>query len=424
MNFLKRNWPALTLLTLTGINLFNYIDRQVFSAVLTPIKNELHFTDGELGGLATAFMIGYFATSPLFGYLGDRFARKWLIVSGVVVWSAGTILSGTAHGLWSLVAFRVLVGLGEASYGTSSPGWIADLFPAGWRNNALSIFYAAIPVGSALGYIGGGAIAARYGWREAFWMAGVAGLLPVLALLILPEPRRGASEEASDATVGITGEGIELKAGHAAKGWSSYLDLCKNPLYALLVLGYVGQTFTLGGFAVWAPTFLQRVRGMSVESAGWFFGSSLVVTGLTATLLGGWLATWWRKRNPAAYAWVLGWGTLLGAPAAFAAFMLPDPAMARVALVVSMFLLFLSTGPVNTLILETAGVGARAAAMALSIFCTHLFGDLPSPWLVGIVSDHVGIAKAVLLLPGALVAAAIFWLWLALKMRAPQPERN
>ena len=407
MNESKRNWPLLTLLTLTGINLFNYLDRQVLSAVLTPIKEEFQLTDGQLGSLATAFMLGYFLTAPLFGYLGDKFPRKWLIATGVVVWSLGTVLSGVAHGFWSLIAFRVIVGLGEASYGTISPGWIADLYPPARRNNALSIFYAAVPVGSALGYIAGGVIAVHYGWRAAFWAAGAAGLIFVAGLLALKEPERGAVDAPEDPDTIAQ-----------PKGWGSYLDLVRRPLFVLLVLGYVGQTFTLGGFAIWAPTFLYRIHGMSLDKAAWFFGLSLVITGLTATLLGGWVATQWRKRNPAAYAWVLGGSVVMGVPATFAAFLIPDPFFSKVMMIVSMFLLFLSTGPVNTLILETVPVRARAAAMAACIFCIHLMGDLPSPWLVGELSDRVGLKDAVLILPCALVFAAVFWLWLAGKMQA------
>ena len=116
----------------------------------------------------------------------------------------------------------------------------------------------------------------------------------------------------------------------------NYRELLRRPRYVLLVLGYVGQTFTLGGFAIWAPTFLYRVHGMTLERAAWFFGLSLVATGLIATLLGGWLSTLWHKRNPAAYAWVLGLSTLAGAPVAFAAFALPDPGLARVMMVAAM----------------------------------------------------------------------------------------
>ena len=408
MNTPQRNWPLLTLLTLTGINLFNYLDRQVLPAVLTPLKEELHLSDGQLGWVATAFMLGYFATSPFFGYLGDRFPRKWLIASGVAVWSVGTVLSGTAHGFWSLVMFRVLVGLGEASYGTISPGWIADLYSPARRNNALSLFYTAIPVGSALGYIVGGAVAAHYGWRSAFWWAGAPGFLLAIALLALPEPKRGASDAP-------TTEGADDTP--APKGLQGYASLLKRPLYVILVLGYVAQTFAIGGFAFWGPTFLHRVHGMALEQADRFFGLSLVVTGLVATLLGGFVSTAWHKRNPAAYAWVLGLSALGAAPAACAAFLLQNDELARVMMVAAMFLLFLPAGPVNTLILETVPVAMRASAMAASIFAIHFFGDLWSPQLVGFLSDEAGLKRAVLLLPGSLVFAAFFWLWLARRMQ-------
>ncbi len=405
MNAPQRNWPLLTLLILTGINLFNYLDRQVLPAVLTPLKDELKLSDGELGWVATAFMLGYFLTSPFFGYLGDRFPRKWLIAAGVAVWSAGTVLSGTAHGFWSLVMFRVLVGLGEASYGTISPGWIADLYSPERRNNALSIFFTAIPVGSALGYIVGGAVAAHYGWRSAFWWAGLPGFVLAVVLLFLKEPERGASE-----AVGAQAATPAEKQG--------YLSLLGRPLYVLVVLGYVAQTFTLGGFAFWAPTFLHRVHGMDLQTADHFFGLSLVVTGLVATLLGGFISTAWHKRNPAAYAWVLGLSAAAAAPAGCAAFLLQDAFLARVMMVIAMFLLFLPSGPVNTLILETVPVTMRASAMAASIFSIHLFGDLWSPQLVGVLSDRMGLKDAVLVLPCALVFAAVFWLWLAGKMQA------
>ncbi|MEI6862009.1 MAG: MFS transporter, partial [Verrucomicrobiota bacterium] len=154
----KISLPWFALLALTGLNLFNYLDRQVLSAVVPRIQTEFHLTDNRVGSLATAFMLGYFVTSPFFGWLGDRMARKWLIAGGVAVWSLGTVFSGLAGGFWSLVAFRVLVGFGEASYATLSPSWIADLYAPARRNNALAFFYIAIPVGAALGQIIGGRV--------------------------------------------------------------------------------------------------------------------------------------------------------------------------------------------------------------------------------------------------------------------------
>jgi MFS family permease len=403
----KPIWPAGSLAVLAGINLLNYLDRYMLPAVLTPIKGELHLSDSRLGALGSAFMLGYFLTSPIFGYLGDRLPRKHLIAIGVVVWSIGTVFSGRAGVYGELVLFRVLVGVGEASYGTISPAWIADLYARRWRNNALSIFYAAIPVGSALGYLTGGIIAAHWGWRSAFYAAGAPGLVLGLGLLRMREPARGASEP---------DEGLRAAA---PRGLRAYAALFRIRPYLLVVAGYVAQTFALGGFAFWAPTFLYRMHGMSVQSAAVFFGESLIVTGLVATVLGGLLATAWQRRSPAGYARVLALSALAAVPFSLAAFLIPGATLAKAALIGAMFLIFIPTGPVNTLILETVPAGMRASAMAASIFAIHLFGDLESPNLVGVISDRLGgdLQRAVLwTLPVALAASAVFWSRLALEL--------
>src|SRR5712691_1404252 len=187
----KQLTPFWLLSILTGLNLLNYLDRFVLNAVRTPLASDFKIGYGDSGRTVTAFMIGYFLTAPFFGYLGDRLSRKWLIAFGIFVWSLGTLLTGFASGFAMLLLFRVLVGLGEASYATISPSLISDAFAATRRNNALTIFYVAIPVGAALGYIMGGEISSNWGWRYAFIWAGVPGLLLALVLLPFREPQRG-----------------------------------------------------------------------------------------------------------------------------------------------------------------------------------------------------------------------------------------
>ncbi|HWF17628.1 MAG TPA: MFS transporter, partial [Verrucomicrobiae bacterium] len=270
--------PAWMLTILSGLNLFNYLDRYVLSAVLTPLQKELHLSNGQAGRIMTAFMIGYFVTSPFFGYLGDRLPRKWLIAVGIFVWSLGTLLTGYATTFAVLLSYRVLVGLGEASYATISPSLISDEFPPERRNNALTIFYVAIPVGAALGSILGGVIAARYSWREAFIWAGAPGLLLALILLPFKEPERG---------------GMEGKAAECAKRptVTDILNLFRVKNYMLVVWGYTAYTFALGAFGFWGPTFLTRVHNVAVKDAGTFFGAVLVVAGLLGTLLTGYATT-------------------------------------------------------------------------------------------------------------------------------------
>jgi len=397
-------WPAATLAVLTGLNLCNYLDRYVLPAMATPMERELGLSDTQFGFVLTAFMLGYFTTSPLFGYLGDRMPRKWLVVGGVLVWCAGTILSGRAHGVLSLLCFRLLVGFGEASYGTSSPAWIADLYPPVRRNLALSFFYVAMPVGTALGFILGGAIAAQAGWRAAFLWAGIPGLLLAGAVTLLREPPRGALDP------------VAADRQPAPSGWAAFGRLFTFPSYRLVVAGYVAQTFALGAFANWASSFLQRAHHMEMAAADHFFGLAVVVTGFAATGIGGFWASAWQKRSPAGYAWVLALSAAGAVPFSFAAFLAPDLFWAKASLVAAMFLLFLSVGPVNTLILETVPFTLRASAMAVSIFAIDALGDLWSSPLVGWLSDRfVDLRQAILwTLPEAVVVCALFWGWLAL----------
>jgi acyl-[acyl-carrier-protein]-phospholipid O-acyltransferase/long-chain-fatty-acid--[acyl-carrier-protein] ligase len=402
----KQLTPFWILFILTGLNLLNYLDRSILNAVRTPLANDFHIGYGDSGRTVTAFMIGYFLTSPFFGYLGDRLLRKWLIAFGIFVWSLGTLLTGFAAGFAMLLLFRVLVGLGEASYATISPSLISDAFAPAKRNNALTIFYVAIPVGSALGYILGGEIATHWSWRHAFIWAGIPGLLLAVVLLPFAEPRRGQAELGANEAV-------------AKPRPRDYLQLLANADYQLVVWGYVAYTFALGAFAFWGPSFLEKVHHLSNRHAADFFGAVLVVAGLVGTLLGGFVATAWHKRNPAGYAWMLSLSVLLAVPTSLAAFCCANTTATMTLLAISMFFLFLSTGPVNTLILETVPINLRASAMALSIFMIHLFGDMWSPEIVGRLADawH-DLNKAVMLLPVALLAGGLLWLALALRTTA------
>jgi hypothetical protein len=243
----------------------------------------------------------------------------------------------------------------------------------------------------------------RYGWRAAFFFAGYPGLLLAAAMFLLREPRRGASDAA-----------VAAEAHRAAGGWRAYLELRKYPTYLLVVAGYTAQTFAMGAFSTWGPTFFHEAHQMPLESADFFFGAALAGTGLIATLAGGFAATRWQQRTGHGYAWTLGLSAVLAAPLAFATFAVDDTFVSKLLLIATMLMLFLSTGPVNTLIIETVPVTMRATSMAASIFAIHMFGDLWSPKLVGRLADQWGdLRRAVLwMLPVALVVSAFFWCWL------------
>ena len=183
---------------LLAVNLLNYIDRQALYAVFPLIKSDLQLSDTALGLLGSAFMLCYMLAAPLFGRLGDRHNRARLAAGGLVAWSLATMLSGMASSYRLLLVARSLVGVGEASFGTVSPGLVADYFPREKRGRMLSLFFLAIPVGSALGYLLGGQLGQAFGWQRAFMLVGLPGLLLALPLYFLSEPRRaGASSESS-----------------------------------------------------------------------------------------------------------------------------------------------------------------------------------------------------------------------------------
>ena len=397
----KRLSPAWTLAILTGLNLFNYVDRFVLPAVLPPLQAEMRLDDGSAGRLVSQFIFGYFISAPLFGYMGDRYSRKWLIAGGIFVWSLGTMMTGMAHTFGMLLFYRVLVGFGEASYATLSPSLISDNFKGEWRNKALTIFYVAIPVGAAIGNIMGGEIAKHYSWRHAFIWAGAPGLLLALVMLPFKEPERGHADGADP--------------GRAKPTPKDVLRLFVIPDYMLVVLGYAAYTFSVAAFGTWGPSFFVRAHGMDLAHADRFFGIMLVGTGLLGTFTGGYLASWWHTRNRAAYAWTLGISVMLATPLALMGFMVPNQLAAQGCLAAAMFLLFMSTGPVNTLTLETVPANLHASAMAVSIFTIHLLGDWKSSEIVGKLSTHWGLPKAVLVLPGFLFVAGVFWLALAFK---------
>ena len=403
--------PIALLAILGGLNLFNYFDRYILSAVLPYIQSDFRLGYGDAGRINTAFMIGYFVTSPLFGYFGDRGSRKWLIAIGIFVWSAGTVLSGFAPVFALLMLFRIFVGVGEASYASISPSLIGDSYDAKRRNMAMTIFYTAIPIGAALGNILGGVIAARAGWRVAFFWAGAPGL--ALAFCLLPFKDTPHSREA---LAGSSPSGDRVTP-------ASVFRLFRLPNYTLTIAGYAAYTFVVGAFAVWGPSYLHKINGLGQEAAATFFGAVLVVCGLVSTLVGGLIATAWQRRTPErvrAHARPLrGPGE---PPTSLVAFFSRIFALSMSAFGLSMFFLFLSTGPVNTLIVETVPGELRASAMALSIFAIHLFGDMWSPEIVGRISDYYGsLRKGVLILPIVLALAAAAWGALAARMRRDKP---
>jgi len=387
----------LALAVLTFINLFNYLDRYVISALVESLKgSELRLSDTQIGSLFTGFVIVYMLTSPLFGFLGDRQSRPRLIALGVFIWSIATCLGAFARSYATLFLARATVGIGEAAYATIAPALLADFFPREKRGRVFAIFFAAIPIGSAAGYILGGFVDQHYGWRKAFLLAGAPGILLAFLVLTLLDPPRGGQDEKS-------------ASNRQQSVRQTYATLMGNGVYSATVLGYAAYTFALGAVAFWMPAFLERIRGIPRKEATVEFGAIVVVTGFVGTFAGGWIADVLLKRWSQSYLWVSAVSSLLAAPAALIAFTSPNRTVYMSAIAVAEVLLFASTGPINSAIVNVVAPDLRATAVATSILAIHLLGDVPSPPLVGYISDRSSLSSAFLLIPVAIALSGIIW---------------
>jgi len=389
---------------LTAINLLNYLDRYLVPPLVPELKGAMALSDAQVGWLWPAFMIVYTIAAPVFGAWGDRGSRTRPIAIGVFIWSLATVLSGLAQSYQQLFAARALVGIGEAAYVAIAPALLADCFSLSARGRVYSVLNMAIPVGAALGYILGGLIGHHFGWRAAFLVCGAPGMLLAAAALRLPDPPRGVQEVQRPASG-------SLPAGAPQAGpLGVYLSLLRRAPYLLIVLGYAAYTFGLGGLGFWMPVFLERVRGVPAAMATTGFGAIVVVTGLVGTLAGGWLGDRCVRRSPQGYLWFSAAVTLAAAPFAVLALTAALPAVYYAAIVVAELLLFMSTGPINAAIANIVSPLERASAMALSMFAIHLLGDIPSPPLIGHLSDTGSLGQAVLVVPVAIAVGGFIWL--------------
>ncbi|GFO69846.1 MFS transporter [Geomonas limicola] len=396
---ISQNYRRYVLGLLLAVNLLNYIDRQVLFAVFPLLKADLNLSDTALGFLGSAFMLSYMMLAPLFGWLGDHWSRVKLAASGLVVWSLATALAGLAPGYRTLLAARATVGVGEASFGTVSPGLIADYFPKERRGEILSWFYVAIPVGSALGYLLGGILGEKFGWHAAFLMVGLPGLALALPIALLRTPPRTPAASAH----GAPDSGTDLPA----EGSGSYLDLFRNRSFVFNTLAMAAMTFAIGGLAQWIPSFLNRTHGLNVAKGNTLFGGITVLAGILGTLAGGWLGDRWQKKSPAGYLHVSGWGFLIGTPFAAWAILAPDLKSCLGAIFVAEFFLFLNTGPLNTVIINVTPPTMRAMAFAVNIFFIHALGDAFSPSILGWLSDLWNLRSALLITPLAMALSGV-----------------
>ncbi len=400
---MAKGYARYVLLLMVGINLLNYLDRYVAAAVAPQVQDELHLTNSEVGLFGTAFLLVYAIAAIPFGYWGDRGVRKTVIGVGVTIWSIATVLTGFARNYAQLFLSRAVVGIGEASYYPAGTSLMSDWFPKEQRARVMSLWGAGSTIGIALGYAGGGYIADVLGWRAAFFIAGIPGLLLAFLAFQMREPLRGAVEKAGPAV-----------ARTAEASFRKFLDLLKIPTLRATIISQTLLFFVLASNAFWLPTVLQRRFEMSSTRAGLLSGAVIVVGGLIGTLAGGWLADRRALKSPGAHLETGIVGFLAGAVLIAIAIVSPlnvgpIPVFVPVFLV-TVVCLYLYSGPFTAVAQNVVSPGLRASAVTLLLFIAHVFGDSHAPFDIGYLSDRFGGNLTLALLitsPTLLVLAAV-----------------
>jgi MFS transporter, Spinster family, sphingosine-1-phosphate transporter len=446
-NVSRYSYYALSVLTL--MNFLNYIDRQALPAVAPAMQRELGLTDTELGAMEAALLLSFTILAPLFGRLGDRYSRTRLMATAAVVWSIATgvtawvdrspvlppalqlhlpffgvlALSSIALGLCCV---RAVVGVGESSYSTITPTLIADYFPLKRRATALGFFQAAIPMGFALGYVLGAVLAHYFGWRLAFMLVGLPGLIVSVSVWKLREPQRGAQDAPPDKST--TGDNQERQSW-----WRTTKQIFMTRDWLLSTAGYTALTFVLGAFATWATLMLARDKHMSETGAAVVLGVVSLIAGAAGTFGGGWIADRVVARRRNGYFLVCAASSLLGVIPAVIALVSHRPMFFLPAIFFAVVLLFVNNAPFHAILVNSVPPAIRASAMALNIVVIHACGDVISRFGVGKLSDSLaggnasliaGLARvlgidptqehltaALLVVPTGLLVSALFFLW-------------
>jgi MFS transporter, Spinster family, sphingosine-1-phosphate transporter len=401
---------------LTFVNFLNYIDRQALPAVAPAMQRDLGLTDTEIGAMEAALLLSFTVLAPVFGRLGDRYSRTRLMAAAAIIWSLATgltawvdrwpilppslqlklpffgviALSSVALGLCGV---RAMVGVGESSYSTITPTLVADYFPLQRRATALGVFQAAIPMGFALGYVLGAVLAHFFGWRVAFMLVGLPGVIVALFVWRLNEPKRGA-RDVDEAVEKAPNHEIADQKDATQSWWSTTRQIFGTRDWLLSTAGYTALTFVLGAFATWATLMLARDKQMSETAAAVVLGVVTLVAGAAGTFGGGWIADRVVAKRRNGYFLVCAVSSLLGVVPAGVALITHRPLFFLPAMFFAVVLLFINNAPFHAILVNSVPPAIRASAMALNIVVIHACGDLISRFGVGKLSDSLAEGKA------------------------------
>lgn len=352
----------------------NFFDRVIGGALGEPIRREWNLSDSALGALGTAFTLLYAFVGVPLGRLSDRAPRKLILAGAVFVWSALTAASGFTRTYWQLFVTRLGVGVGEAACAPAATSLIGDLFPPHKRARAMSVFMMGLPIGIALSYFVGSYVAHSYGWRTAFFVAGIPGVLAAIAALFMTEPARGTKEVAPAKVV-------------TGSPWKTLLSI---PTLWWLILSGALHNFNMYALGSFFAPLLMRHYGADLRQAGLITMTVYGLSGIPGLLIGGALADKWAMRRKDGRLLVAAIATSLSAPLMVAALMRPPrDTMAFVVLgSLACAFMYVYYASVYATLQDVVAPSLRGTAMALYFFAMYVLGASFGPLATGMLSDY------------------------------------
>ena len=392
----RRASVVLALLLIAYI--FNFLDRQIVGILGPSIQAELHLSNAEFGAIGgTAFALLYAVLGIPLAYLADRTSRSAVVAGSLGVWSAFTALCGAVTGYWTLFLCRLGVGVGEAGGVAPSYALIADYFPPDRRARALAIFSLGVPIGLGAGSFIGGQLAARFGWREAFAILGIAGLALAPALrFVVRDVAKPVSASTSSPLLTV------------------FPMLARNPAFWLLAFAASASSLCGYGLALWTPKVMMLSFGLDLVSTGNFLASLWLIGGCAGVFAGGWLADRLGSSDRGWYAKLPAIAWLISIPAWGLGLLAPNLWIAWPLLLVGSAVNILWLGPIVTAVQHLVPRAMRSTASASFLRINNLIGLGVGPWLMGRLSDGLEATHGANALRDAAVACLGFYLLAAL----------
>jgi MFS family permease len=358
------------------INLLNFYDRQILAFVTEPVRLEWNLTDTQIGWMGTAFTLLYAAVGLPLGRLADTASRPRVLALGVGVWSVFTALTGLAWGYWSMFLARMGVGIGEASCSPASNSLIGDLFPPERRARAIGTFMLGLPIGILLSSVLSGLIARTYGWRMAFVVAMLPGLVLALLIARVRDPRAG---------VGPTHDTPMVQSRLAP-----FIELWRIPTLRWIVISGALHNFNAYAVNAFLPAYLMRYHGVSLAQASIAGGFTLGAVGIISLVGGGILADRARQRGAHARLQLGALSLFLSFPSILAALLLPKGAVLPFVALMGLGWMFFYVYYVTTYpaIHDVVRPGLRGTAMAVYFFWMYVLGGAFGTAILGMLSDR------------------------------------